>query len=261
MNKRAGHRELASLAILVIVTGLAAPRLAAWQDPRPSPQGESAQTPDPDTLYADREHLSSAMQASAIWEARMAAGAADYEAAWKLARACYWLGAHVPADDRHRQYQRGIDAGRRAIAIEAGRPEGHFWLAADMGALAESSGLFAGLRARGAVKRELEIVLAMAPSYDEGAADRGLGRWYLRVPGLFGGSRARSVEHLQQALTYDPGNAASHYFLGETYLAMNRRDDARVQFQLVLVAPLLPAWIPEVHEFQAKARAQLDRLR
>lgn len=146
------------------------------------------------------------------------------------------------------------------MAIEGGRPEGHFWMAANMGALAESFGLRAGLKFRGPVKRELEIVLAMDPAYREGSADRALGRWYLRVPGLFGGSRTRSVEHLQRSLTYDPDNAASHYFLAETYVAMKRGEDARQEFLRVLDASFLPDWIPEVREFKEKARAQLTKL-
>lgn len=218
------------------------------------------QTPDPDRLYANREHLASALDAAAAWETRLASSPQDFEAAWKLARACYWLGGHVPAEDRRRQYERGIEAGRRAVAIDSERPEGHFWMAANMGSLAESFGLRAGLKYRTPVKRELEIVLAMAPSYSEGAANRALGRWYLRVPALFGGSKTRSVEHLQRSLTYDPGNAASHYFLAETYLAMNRRDEARREFLRVLDAPVAPEWIPEVREFKEKARAHIAKL-
>ncbi len=226
----------------------------------PTPQLEAQQPPNPDRLYADREQLPSALAAAAAWEVRLTTNSRDFEAAWKLARACYWLGGHVPAEDRRRQCERGIEAGRRAVAIEDRRPEGHFWMAANMGALAESFGLRAGLKYRGPVKRELEIVLAIDPSYQEGSADRALGRWNLRVPGLFGGSRTRSVEHLKRSLTYDPGNAASHYFLAETYLAMKRRDDARQELLHVLEAPLLPEWIPEVREFKEKARAQLAEL-
>jgi tetratricopeptide (TPR) repeat protein len=227
----------------------------------PTPQGEALQPPDPDRLYADREQLPSALAAADAWQKRLSDNARDFEAAWKLARACYWLGGHVPAEDRRKQYERGIEAGRRAVAIQTGRPEGHFWMAANMGAMAESFGLRAGLRYRGPVKRELETVLAIDPAYGEGSADRALGRWYLRVPRLFGGSRTRSVEHLKKSLTYDPGNAASHYFLAETYLAMNRRDDARQEFLRVLDAPSLPEWIPEVREFKEKARAQLAKLK
>ena len=147
------------------------------------------------------------------------------------------------------------------MEIDAGRPEGHFWMAANMGSLAESFGLRAGLRYRSAVKRELEIVLAMDPSYQEGSADRGLGRWYLRVPGFLGGSKNKSVEHLRRSLTYDPGSAASHFFLAETFVAMNRLEDARRELQKVLDAPIHPDWVPEVNEFKQKARALLEKLR
>jgi len=49
-----------------------------------------------------------------------------FEAAWKLARTSYWLGGHVPANAQRSQYERGVEAGRRAADINAQRPEGHF---------------------------------------------------------------------------------------------------------------------------------------
>ncbi len=225
-----------------------------------------AQTPslaggDPDRLYADRAHLPSALDAAAIWAARLEQNPRDFESAWKLSRDCYWLGGHVAADERRRQYERGIDAGRKAVAILRDRPEGHFWMAANMGAMAESFGLLQGLKYRGPVKAELETVLRLDRAYQQGSADRALGRWYMRVPGLFGGSDQKSAEHLLQSLTYDPDNAASHYFLAETYLELHRPDDARRELQRVLEAPAAPEWIPEVAEFKDKARALLVRLR
>lgn len=53
---------------------------------------------------------------------------------------------------------------KRAVAINTGRPEGHFWMAANMGTLGESFGLRASLRYRGPVKRVLETVLTLDPS-------------------------------------------------------------------------------------------------
>jgi tetratricopeptide (TPR) repeat protein len=239
-----------SLLTILLLAGLGAVRHPAAQVQPPA---------DPDALYAEREHLPSALDAARAWEARLAGGARDFEAAWKLARACYWLGGHVPAGERRAQYERGIAAARRAVEWEPNRPEGHFWAAANMGAMAESFGLRAGLRYRGPVKRELETVLALDPAYQQGSADRALGRWYFRVPGLFGGSKKKSVEHLQRSLSYDPGSAASHFFLAETYFAMDRDEDARRELQEVLAAPLDPEWAPEVREFQARARAMLER--
>ncbi|MBI3048855.1 MAG: tetratricopeptide repeat protein [Acidobacteria bacterium] len=221
----------------------------------------AVQADDPDRLYANRTDLASAERAASLWEARLARDGSDFEAAWKLARACYWIGGHVARAEQRRQYERGVEAGRRAAALEPKRPEGYFWMAANMGALAESFGLRQGLRYRGAIKDALETVLRIDPAFQDGSADRALGRWYLKVPGLFGGSKDKSIEHLRRSLTYDPHSTASHYFLAETLLETNRRDEARVELQQVLDAPVHPNWAPEDEEFKAKARALLATLR
>jgi hypothetical protein len=93
---------------------------------------------DPDSLYAQRAALQSAREAADIWQSRLQQNAKDFESAWKLARARYWLGGHAPDDQRRAFLDQGIAAARAAIALEPEKPEGHFWLAANMGALAES---------------------------------------------------------------------------------------------------------------------------
>src|SRR5690606_31548468 len=129
----------------------------------------------------------------------------------------YWLGTHgLPPEQRKGTLEQGVAEGRTAAALEPGRPEGHFWMAANMGALAESFGLRQGIRYRGAIREALERVLALDPSYLHGSADRALGRWYFKVPGLFGGSDRRSEEHLRKALAYNPHSVITHVFLAET---------------------------------------------
>jgi tetratricopeptide (TPR) repeat protein len=216
---------------------------------------------DPDRLYADRERVQSALDAASVWESRLTSNPKDFESAWKLARACYWLGGHVPDDARRVQYERGIEAGRQASVMHADRPEGYFWMAANMGAMAESFGLRAGITYRGPVKKALDTVLMLDRGFQQGSADRALGRWYLKVPRLFGGSKDKSVEHLKQSLTYDPTSAASHYFLAETYLEMDRKDEARQEIHKVIDGPIDPDWAPENREFKQKAKSLLDRLR
>ena len=87
-----------------------------------------------------------------------------------------------------------------------------------MGALAESFGMRQGLKYRGTIKDELLTVLKLDPAFQEGSADRALGRWYYKVPGLFGGSKQKSEEHLKRSLKYGPDSTASHFFLAETLL-------------------------------------------
>jgi hypothetical protein len=201
-------------------------------------QDESA---DPDALYAKRENVIFAQQAAAFWQSRLQKNPNDFESAWKLARASYWIGTQGPPADRRSALEQGIAAGRAAARIQPNRPEGHMWLAASMGALAESFGLRQGLKYRGEIKNELLTVLRLDPAYAQGSADRALGRWYYKVPSLFGGSNQKSEEHLRRSLTYNPNSTASLYFLAETLVALKRKSEAKEMLDRVLAAPIDPA--------------------
>jgi tetratricopeptide (TPR) repeat protein len=214
-----------------------------------------------DRLYADRANVSSARRAAELWQQTLASEPRNFAAAWKLARADYWLGGHAPEDERRAFYNTGIDAARQAVAVEPNRPEGHFWLAANMGALAESFGLRQGLKYRKAIREELETVVRIDPAFQEGSADRALGRWYFKVPGLFGGSRKEADAHLRASLKYNPNSTASHFFLAELLLDAGRNADARAELQKVIDAPVSPEWAPEDQEFKSKARSLLVRIK
>jgi Flp pilus assembly protein TadD len=216
-------------------------------------------TPTPDALYARREEPGFAARAADAWARQLTATPGDFDAAWKLSKARYWLGTNGPAAQRRAALEGGMEAARKAIALKAARPEGHFWLAANMGALAESFGMSQGLKYRKPIKAELEEVLRLDAAYESGSADRALGRWYYKVPGLFGGSNAKSEAHLRKSLTYDAHSTASWYFLAETLEDMGRTADARAALQKVIDAPLNPNWAPEDRQWKALARAKLAR--
>jgi len=215
---------------------------------------------DPDSLYAQRAVLQSAREAADIWQSRLQQNAKDFESAWKLARARYWLGGHAPDNQRRAFLDQGIAAARAAIALEPKKPEGHFWLAANMGALAESFGPRQGLKYRGDIKSELLTVLRLDPAFQQGSADRALGRWYFKVPGLFGGSSSKSEEHLRRSLTYNPSSSASLFFLAETLIGSNRKQEARTLLEQLLAAPVDPEWAPEDREFKEKASVLVKTL-
>ena len=214
-----------------------------------------------DALYVDRANPASATTASALWSEALKRDPRDFDAAWKLARVAYWLGSHAPEQDRRGHLERGMQAARAAIALEPQRPEGHFWLAANMGTLAESFGLRNGLRYRGPVKDELETVLKLDPAFMNGSADRVLGRWYFRVPRLFGGSNKRAEQHLRASLKYDENSTISHFFLAEVLIDEDRKPEARAELQKIIDAPLSEEWGPEDKEYKDKATALLGRLK
>jgi tetratricopeptide (TPR) repeat protein len=245
-----------SCILAFYIAAFAVPGHAGTAASLPAPR-VTAQNADPDALYAKRDDLASAREAERLWQERLTAHPQDVEAAWKLARTRYWLGGHAPEADRKKILEDGIAAAKTAAGLRPERPEGHFWLAANMGALAESFGLRQGIKYRGQIKDALLTVLKIDPAFQEGSADRALGRWYYKVPGLFGGSKQKSEAHLRQSLTYAPQSTASHFFLAETLFDLGRDAEARAELQKVIDAPIDPDWAPEDREFQAKARARL----
>ena len=212
---------------------------------------------DPDELYRQREDLSSAARAADVWAER---SSVDFEAAWKLARACYWLGTHQAEQNRRSALERGVNAGESAIRLARDRPEGHFWLAANMGRLAESFGIVQALKYRGRIKDELERVLMIDPAWQGGSADAALGQWYATVPRLFGGSRQEAEQHLRRALDHDANNTSALSFLGEILAAEGKTDEARDLLRRVIDAPFDAEWAPEDREFKQKAAALLKKL-
>ncbi len=216
---------------------------------------------DPDALYRERATIAKAREAVAIWEARLKENPRDFESAWKISRAMYWIGGHDAPNARQPALERGVETGRLASTLEPQRPDGYFWMAADMGALAESFGMRQGLKYRGAIKDALETVLRIEPGYLQGSADRALGRWYYKVPGLFGGNKKKSEEYLRKSLTYNQNSTASHYFLAETLLELDRRAEAIEELQKVIALPIDPDWEPEDRDFKRQAMERLAKLK
>jgi tetratricopeptide (TPR) repeat protein len=243
---------------LAVMTLLGGPAVHASAAQAPSVTAAA----DADTLYRDRERPASALAAEKIWADRLAARADDFEAAWKLARARYWLGTNGPgaADARKRVLEQGIAAARAAMAARPEAVEGHFWMAANMGALADAHGLRQGMKYRTPIKAALEKALAIQPAYLDGSPDRALGRWYFKVPGLFGGDARKSEAHLRKALTYKADSIISLVFLAETLIELDRRADARAALRAAIDAVPDPDWTPEDARFKAQARALLATL-
>ena len=142
-----------------------------------------------------------------------------------------------------------------AVAVRPDAPQGYFWLAANMGALAESFGISQGIKYRKPVRAALEKVLAIDPAFQDGSADRALGRWYFKVPGLFGGSNTTSVAHLLASLRYNPQSTASLFFVAETYLDMGKKAEARDALRRLADAPISTDWGPEDREWKARGVA------
>jgi hypothetical protein len=217
----------------------------------------NAESGDAETLYRARANPQSAKRAAALWTAH---ATTDFDSAWKLARISYWIGKHAPDAERRPALERGIAAGETAAHLAPDRPEGHFWFAANMGALAESSGIRDGLKYRGRIKSELERVIAIDPDWQEDSADAALGQWYFEVPRLFGGSRSKAEERLRHVLSRFPQSKTALSFLADVVQADGRLDETRALLRRVLAAPVDPDWTPEDLDSQKAAADRLKEL-
>ena len=117
-----------------------------------------------------------------------------------------------------------------------------------------------GIRYRTPIRESLERCLEIDPSFLDGSPDRALGRWYYKVPGLFGGNKKKSEEHLRKALSYNPQSIITLLFLAETLFELDRPAEARTMLEAALAAPLSDEWAPEDRRFKEQARALLARI-
>ena len=264
MSAVLGYSLITAISVPHLLTGHVANAVTRWRCSADADVARRAMAswrrrrsgPDPQR----RENIAQAQRAEQIWADRLAKDARDFESAWKLARARYWLGTHAPEKSRKAALESGITAGRAAIAAASNKPEGHFWVAANMGALAESFGMGQGLKYRGDIKNELETVLRLDPAFQQGSADRALGRWYFKVPGLFGGSDKKAEEHLRKSLTYNPNSASSLFFLAETLIDLKRKPEAKAILEKLIANPVDPEWAAEDRDFKAKASVLIKTL-
>jgi tetratricopeptide (TPR) repeat protein len=211
-----------------------------------------------DELYRHREDPASARRAAELWQ--IGADRGEFEAAWKLARVCYWIGTHERPMERRQWLERGIAAGQAAIKLETGKPEGHFWMAADMGALVQLLGISNGIRYGSKVRRELEATIGLAPGWQGGSAECALGRWFESAPWVFGGSDKKAEEMYRSALAINPESRNALLSLANLLIRRKGLEEAKVLLRRVIDAPEDAEWIPEDRELVAQAGVALKRL-
>jgi len=241
---------LIAISMLVFAPSLEEPRL---------PQRDSIGKAD--ELFAARDNPDTIKQSVVLMEQLVAREPSNYEALWRLARARYYAADREKDQAKKtRLFQAGIEAAKKAVAADAKRVEGHFWLGANQGEYADLKGALQSLGLVKNIRKEFEAALAIDPSYENGAIYSALGQIDLNLPRLFGGNELRGIEKLETGLKAGPDNAELKVTLGEVYQKKGRRDEARKLFESVLSAND-PARTPiEMDELRTKARGLLEKL-
>ena len=211
-------------------------------------------------LYEARDDMTKARLAVTALRQAHAADYGNYEAAWKLARAAFYVGDRTDNDtERDAMFREGTDAGKAAVQLQPGKPEGHFWLGANYGGSASHSTL-ANLSSFQDIKGEMETVLKLDESYQGYSAYLGLGRLHLQAPKMLGGDASKAVEYLEKGLKFNPNNTVMRYELAKAYETVNRNGDAKKQIETLMSTTPDPKYVAEHKQAVENAQKLLEKI-
>jgi|Deesub1362B_J571_1020462.scaffolds.fasta_scaffold00002_295 tetratricopeptide (TPR) repeat protein len=212
-----------------------------------------------DALYQKMMDMETAKAALSKYHAAVALLDNKYEAYWRISRILYYIGDHSEKKkDKKSYFSQGIYYGKRAIELEPNRPEGHYWLGVNYGKYGEVRGVLKSLSLVKPIKQEMNKVIEIDRSFEDGGADKVLGRVYFKLPGFAGGSKEKSLEHLLKAKEIGPNDPLTRLYLAETYLALDEIDKARQELEFVLSLEDDPRWISDVITCKEEAQKLLQ---
>jgi tetratricopeptide (TPR) repeat protein len=212
-----------------------------------------------DGLFNQMEDMKTAKEVESLLLKAIGVSGGDYDAFWRMARILYYIGDHTQEKkERRTLFSRGVYYAEKAMELEPDKPDGYYWFGVDNGMYGETRGVLKSLSLVKPIKNAMNKVIELDRSYEEGGADRVLGRVYHKLPGFAGGSKEKSLEHLLKSLEYGPDDALTHLYLAETYLDMKEKEKAREQLEFILNLPPDDRWTDGVGKVKELAKELLN---
>jgi Tfp pilus assembly protein PilF len=178
------------------------------------------------------------------------AKATDAASQYKLALAeSYVAEVAIEVRDKnaaHNAAEAGIDAARKAVAINGNSAEYHRLLGTLCGQ-AISANFMQGMKYGHCAQDEVNKALQLDPKSSVNYLARGVGNYYL--PPTFGGGLDLAVKDFLKAAELDPQSAEPQLWLGLAYRKQNKNADARKAFQKAM----------ELNPSRVWAKQQLDK--
>ena len=181
---------------------------------------QAAKTLAPEAAYAE-----SAYQAAKV---QLAAKPKDAETAWKFASACFDRAEFaINNNDRAALGNEGIKAMRALLERDPNSAPGHYYLAMDIGEVAQTKKLKA-LAMVAEMEKEFLRAKELDEKFDYAGADRNLGVLYMKTPGwpTSIGDQVKAKAHLLRAVELAPEYPENHLNLMDGFLKWNNRTEA-----------------------------------
>lgn len=212
-----------------------------------------------DALYGARAEPANVSECVRLLEQ---AAAESFEAMWRLSRALFFLGQE--ADDKREArllHQRGTDYAGASRRIEPARVEGHFWMGVNLALLAQLENPLRALLYALSAKRSLERAIKIDPGFHAAGPLRVLARLQHRMPRLLGGDNALARANFEKAINLAPTNTVTRLYFAELLLDEGESERARLELEMLLVAPTDPAWSFETERDRELAREMIEKLK
>jgi len=221
---------------------------------------------DGDTAFQRIDYRS----AAAIYDSVLTTSADPAAVLWRLARLYVCMADVAPEESRDDIYREAENYARRSILADSSVGQAHTWLAAALGNLAMREGARTKVMLCREIKAELDRAIILDPGDD--IAYSILGSFYLALGnvswierqlaaiflgGLPQGGLEESEQALRKAIALAPGVVRHHFELGRVYLAEDRKEEARHEFEQ---SASLPATLASDHHTQASAREEITLL-
>ena len=219
-----------------------------------TPTPEANTLAEAEKLYAGRAEDLARVRSAIIM---LRADNANYEAAWRLAKYNYYLGDNSKDEaEQTRAFADGVQAGQQAAKLQPDKPEGHFWLGANLGGQARAS-VLSGMTSVDDIRREMKEVIRVDEGFQGGAAYLALGQSEMELPTMMGGDPKKAIEYLEKGEKLSATNALTRYWLAKAYLATGRKAEAKAKLEEIAKMTPDPEYIPEHNKTKADAETLL----
>ncbi len=198
------------LVLLVLAPAFMAPGLATAQvDWESAPRFVEA-----DQAYMERADPARVEFANQRYEAIYLANPLDWEAAWRVAMSCYFLGSRVAREDQEKEafFARGRDVALQATVLNPKCAPCQLLVGINMALYGELVGVVKMIFTLGDIRSHLQRSLELDPSFAEGAAARSLATIDQVVPFFLGGSKKRAQKNYERALEIDPTEPLNYLY-------------------------------------------------
>jgi tetratricopeptide (TPR) repeat protein len=211
MGTRFWIREFFAPTLLLVAIGaLASASLAADLDSPP-------RFLLADQAYIERVDPEKALFAMERYQEIYRSDPQDWQAAWRFATACYFIGDRVVVDKGEREtlFAQGRDAAESAAKMEPDCAPCHLLAGVNMALYGESVGILKMLFTLRPIRDYLKRSLELDPAFEGGAAARILGTIEQTIPFLLGGSKKRALAYFERALEIDSREPLNYFYFAK----------------------------------------------